>query len=247
MLNNLEIDGRELLPLKEAATAVSYTRDYVTRLAREGKIFATVVGRQWYVDLATLQSYVENIKLEQQIRKKQLSEQRKQELEFRDIFNRKQAVVAKKSKSFHSKAMLEAVAVLMLGLVCGWVAYFFSTYSPQYKILAQVSEATDASKVSPTKSQSFQVSDTNAVQNEMGVTELDVDNSQNNIHIESMGDVSRGVMLFPAGVSSSTVKDLFSDVIRIKQRPDGVSEIELVGKDNVSKTIPFVAVPVTNQ
>jgi hypothetical protein len=65
--------------------------------------------------------------------------------------------------------------------------------------------------------------------------------------IESMGNVSNGVLLFPSGVSSSTVEDLFSDKVKITQQSDGTSVIELLDKEGLvkdTKSIPVVAVPV---
>jgi len=43
---------------RDAAALVSYSPDYVSRLAREGKILAEQRGRDWYVDIDSLKLFV---------------------------------------------------------------------------------------------------------------------------------------------------------------------------------------------
>ena len=48
---------KKLLPANEAGRAVGYSTNYVNRLAREGSITASRDGRQWLVDLSSLQNF----------------------------------------------------------------------------------------------------------------------------------------------------------------------------------------------
>lgn len=72
-------DTQNLLPAKEVAGLVGYTSDYVTRLAREGKIDAVNEGRQWLVDpdsvkLFSLQAAAEKRERALQLREKRIQE-----------------------------------------------------------------------------------------------------------------------------------------------------------------------------
>ncbi|KXJ99765.1 MAG: hypothetical protein UZ19_OD1000263 [Parcubacteria bacterium OLB19] len=57
MSTQIEINGAQLIPLKEAAKRIAYSRDYLAKLAREQKIVATQIGRQWFVDMYSLQTF----------------------------------------------------------------------------------------------------------------------------------------------------------------------------------------------
>ena len=68
MLAQVKINGDTFLPIKEAAKLVLYSRDYVARLAREQKIVAMQVERQWFVDTVSLKNFAETAELEQTVR-----------------------------------------------------------------------------------------------------------------------------------------------------------------------------------
>lgn len=53
-LNEITLDGRRYISVKRAAALADYTTDYVGQLCRGGKIEATRMGRNWYVDEASL-------------------------------------------------------------------------------------------------------------------------------------------------------------------------------------------------
>lgn len=119
MSTQLEINGISFLPIKDAAKVVSYSRDYVAKLAREEKIVASQIGRQWYVDPLSLKNFAEAAVLEQEVRKQKLSDERKREqslkAEVRTI--RKEVV----RKAVRAKRETRAVAALVLcfGILTG--------------------------------------------------------------------------------------------------------------------------------
>ncbi|MBI3574013.1 hypothetical protein HY090_03100, partial [Candidatus Kaiserbacteria bacterium] len=49
--------NREFIPLKEAAAKVGYTPDYLAKLSREGSVNAVRIGREWSVELASLEVF----------------------------------------------------------------------------------------------------------------------------------------------------------------------------------------------
>ncbi|MCA9359394.1 hypothetical protein KC926_04305, partial [Candidatus Kaiserbacteria bacterium] len=99
MTTTLEIDGKKFQTIKSVANKVSYSRDYITRLAREGKILATHVGRQWFVDLDSLNNYIDTTAKETEVRKKMLSEERKREQIIATAAQKKKDIQTRKAKT----------------------------------------------------------------------------------------------------------------------------------------------------
>lgn len=56
-MESIEVKGVEFLKAAKAAKSFGYTSDYLGQLARAGKIEAKLVGRSWYVNVASLQEH----------------------------------------------------------------------------------------------------------------------------------------------------------------------------------------------
>jgi hypothetical protein len=54
----IEIEGIELLRSKDAARIVGLASDYISRMARAGEIDGRLVGNLWFVNLASLKSFI---------------------------------------------------------------------------------------------------------------------------------------------------------------------------------------------
>ena len=119
MSTHVEIDGISFLTIKDAAKAFSYSRDYVARLAREGKIVATQVNRQWLIDAVSLQNFAEASELEQSVRKQQLSLERKREQIIKQEVVDIKKEIRLKVKSIGMQSQMVAACVLCLGLFAG--------------------------------------------------------------------------------------------------------------------------------
>ncbi|MEY3783759.1 MAG: hypothetical protein RLZZ230_81 [Candidatus Parcubacteria bacterium] len=241
MLDVLEIDGKKLSPIKEAANAVSYSRDYVTRLAREGKIFATVVGRQWFVDLDSLKAYSQNMVLEQEVRKRQLSEERKQECQVRDSVIAQKKVHNKRARSLHTRAVAIALVVLSFGILSGWGVHQFILTKPIQLVDSHTSQRFTGSVAEATNMQNS----VESVVSEVTVAPINNSVSQD---IQGLGDVKQGVLLLPASGSTTSVNSLFSDEVVAVQKEDGsyvVGRVDKVG-NLIGSEIPFVVVPIVS-
>ena len=83
MSSELHINGRVFQTVRLAAREVSYSKDYITRLARERKVQAVHIARNWYIDVAALKNYEETLTLDTGARNRQLKLQRQQELQVR--------------------------------------------------------------------------------------------------------------------------------------------------------------------
>ena len=57
-MDELEISGKLYISSKKAARQNKYHADYIGQLIRGGKIVGTKVGRAWYVEAASLASYL---------------------------------------------------------------------------------------------------------------------------------------------------------------------------------------------
>ncbi len=129
MSTAVEINGLSLIPIREAAVRVSYSRDYVARLAREGKIVASQVGRQWFVDLTSLEKFSAEASALEEVRKQELRAERKRELIAKESLSVLDAVVAEKMKRQRFDAAVVTVAVMCLGLFTG-VGVYTAAYIP---------------------------------------------------------------------------------------------------------------------
>lgn len=53
-MHELYFDGKKFISSKRASEITKYTKDYVGQLARGGKVTARLVGRNWYIDEASI-------------------------------------------------------------------------------------------------------------------------------------------------------------------------------------------------
>lgn len=240
----LEIDGKSLYPIKDAAKLVSYSRDYITRLAREKKITAAHVGRQWFVDLDSLKSYVETSTLENEIRKKQLSAERKHEGQIRKVVEQQRTLHLNKAKSVHTRAVVTASLVLMFGLVTGLTTnQLISNSNVAQPQVANTYDAQINQLPNPVPEVTVDTSVTITDEVEKSLIEY-----QNTQEIKPIGDIRNGVLLFPDG-GNTNLESMLSDKVVIKDLPDGTKEVvrvDVAGRE-VGNAVPFVVVPIESE
>jgi hypothetical protein len=248
MTSSLDIDGKKMLSIKSVSTLTGYSRDYITRLAREQKIIASQLGRNWFVDLDSLQHYSATIEIEQQARQQQLSIERKQELKLKELLEKKELEQAQLKHRLARRSKILAAAVLFLGLSSGLVIERVPFVSIQLHhqvasvpfiqwFRGDVDIATAAEK------------------REILATPAGaevVNFSHESFRLSTMAQPADGVLLLPSatsGTSSLTdVKKLFSDDVRILKGQDGEQYVAQVNtKGEVVRKIPFVVVPVSTR
>lgn len=100
-----------------AGKQFGYTNDYITRLAREKKILARQVGRQWYVDTTSLENFVAHTEASKKAYAEKIRLERKQE---------RVEIPVRPMPHLHHRATTLAKAgfVLSAGFVIG--AFFFT-------------------------------------------------------------------------------------------------------------------------
>ena len=74
--NEISIDGVRYVSASQAAADFGFVRDYVTRLARTGKIRGRQLGRNWYVDRDALKRFSASQEHLREVRRYQLRRER---------------------------------------------------------------------------------------------------------------------------------------------------------------------------
>lgn len=70
-----KIFGDGTISSTQAGRDFGITNDYVTLLCRRGKIKGFLVGRQWFVEKKSLESFLHTSRLESEARRRALSKQ----------------------------------------------------------------------------------------------------------------------------------------------------------------------------
>ena len=229
MASLIQLGNIQLLPVKEAAEFVPYSRDYVARLAREGKVVATQIDRQWFVDVTSLQNFFTHATIEESVRKRHLSLARKRDLEVREDYRTRLAAIAEKRNATKRAALVQTALVLFCGLSVGGILTVMDFARTPQSVVSSVESLTrDTSADAAVVKSVTEVKEFPGVNN--SVTETDT----------SM-DVSQGIVMLPnATSSSSTVEGFFSDPVTVEMTSSTTGTI----RNGVSqKTMPFVRVP----
>ncbi len=231
MSTSSQNDGKNFQPIKEAAVAVSYSRDYVTRLAREQKIRAKHVGRKWLVDIDSLRLFAESALVEQEIRKRQLSEDRKLEAKVREAVDEKKSSYEDIANKLHKKSMIVASLVLSFGVVSGGLSHHF--------LLKPITDSQVASVGSLVSS----APEGSLIEEEVDLYATDSGFSQSK---HSIGKIENGLLLLPDSDKDFSPQEMFSDTVAVKETADGSSVVKIVNEfgETVGDEIPFVVVPV---
>ncbi len=135
MAEALAIDGTEYIHAALAGRRFGYTGTYLIMLARDGRIRGQKVGKRWYIDPESVSRFVSDAEKVREARSEIIREARKAELRAYAVANEKQFKVRVPKASV---ALLETLAILVIGLTIGAVGYFGTTTTSQ---TAQVSKA----------------------------------------------------------------------------------------------------------
>lgn len=219
-----------LISAKAASDLVPYSRDYIARIAREGKIAAVQIDRQWFVEETSLQNFYTQSLIEEAVRKRHLSHKRKLELEVKERYQSRLKQLEEKRRAGAVATAIVATLVLFGGMSSG--VWFLSGDSSIY--LA-----------------SLATSEKDAVANRGLATSPYIKSTEyfveSPVVLESTRNLSfgNGVVLLPTGSSDQELedtRDLFSDeaVISVTSSTTGIIEVKQAG---VITTMPFVRIP----
>lgn len=125
MANVLTIEGKEYTPATDAGKHFGYTKDYLLMLIKNGKIEGRKIGHKWYVHVPTAAEFFKTSELVREARRKAISEARKTELK---IHTRTRA------KSHSHVALVETLAIVVIGLAIGATGYLGTVATPSAAI-----------------------------------------------------------------------------------------------------------------
>jgi len=239
MTKSLEIAGKKMHSIRYASACIGYSHDYVTRLAREGKIAAAQVGRNWYVDLDSLTHYASVMELELKLRQQQLSDERKRERQLNQLVQYQSVQVLQKNSVRGPSLKIAALASVAL-VICSALAL---------KQLPGIGKAQLASVEQVHQVQGLPVV---GVSSNKTFTEdpQHLNFSHESFNLSTLSDKTQGVLLLPSnGTSSPNTAAMFSDEVKVvTDSKTGEQFVALMNdKGEVVEKIPFVVVPVNTK
>ena len=234
MIPDLQLGSSQLLPVKEAAEFMACSRDYVTRLARENKITATQINRQWLIDMDSLKNFFAFSQYEMAVRKKHLREIRKKELLVKQEFSEKINSLKINQDQIGTKTAVVSLTLLLCGIGTGLLLNFTNIYISfdRVAVLAQIPQGIV----------------TNFFHTLTGENKIVVyDEWVSNFGLMERTDkllMSNGIIIFPANVSpdQNEIGNLFSDNTVIEVTGINTGLVRADGFQN-GRSIPFVKIP----
>lgn len=223
----------KLISAKAASDIVPYSRDYIARIAREGKIQAVQIDRQWFVELTSLQNFYEQSLIEESVRKRHLSQKRKLELEVKENYKTRLDQLQQKRSAGPVQAVALAVLFVLGGVSSGFL--FLNGNSGSYVANVLGSEV---GTISPDVPSAF-------VQKNVVVGFSDRSNVEETTRPLSLRG---GIVLLPTETQNphADVKDLFSDEVVVTETSSS-SSVMLVDQNGVKTTMSFVRIPESSR
>lgn len=245
MSNSLETDNKKMESVGAASARFGYSRDYITKLARDKKILATRVGRQWFLDFASLEAYVQKSELEQKIRQQGLRAERKAEREL--VLQSQKEVLTPTTylrQLAKQKSALATMFLLGMAFTYSTVHFLALTSDPETQVASSplIPEFKNVEEV-------YDVAVFNNVATFESVPQS-VEFSQESVRLSNLENFDNGILLLPynSGTTSTTKpQELFSDDVKILTDAAGQTYVARVNPQNqVVAEIPFVLVPVSS-
>lgn len=257
MSTSIKINEVALIPIKEAAKKVSYSRDYIARLAREKKITASQISRQWFVDMASLQNFIDSVEIEQKIRKQNLSDERKRDLQVKNKLDLLHKSIKQRRNNFHFQATFVTILVLCFGLLSGITLYNTEEFTKLSSSLFPVVAGIGANVSLPVTENNFKdtsvretvsFSDSFSVQTVIADTKTPV--FVDEIEVRSIKNSINGILLLADDgevKTESQVEALFSDEVSVEFTDTNEGKVVVNFEDEDTKEFPFVTVPVSEE
>lgn len=243
-----KLQEETMLPIKAAAEHVSYSRDYVARIAREGKVVAEQRGRQWFVSLSSLEQFVVAAAQEREVRRHVLSEQRRREREEQEQVAALAAASARRRARAPRVAGAAVALVLTLGLgaaslllqlpIAGELAHW--TVSPAATPLAREQVLVESSQTSTREAERV----VPAVRTKVSLTpHFATERTQQ--ALAAQGDLLVLGRADVGAVATATISSYFSHAVVLERDERGEWRVYRASPSGepIGRGIPFVAIP----
>ncbi len=222
MSDFFHLGNRKLVPLKDVTKIVPYSKDYVARLARDGRVAAAQINRQWYIDAESLKNFFEHAQLEVQARTAYTRALRKEELDLHAWWTAFTKTQQERQATRPQRVMGKTIVILILGMLVG---LFVTSATPVY------TNTSLASMVLGSQSAAVSEFQTNNEWYQTGV--IVEDESFKNPH---------GILLTPESTVGNEInpETLFSDPVTVEMTSPTAG---VIYSSTTSSTVPFVKIP----
>lgn len=242
MSSSVKIGAVEFISVKDAASRSSYTRDYITRLARDEKVVATQVKRQWFIDPVSLQNFIESAKIEREIRGQLLREERRREQQAHG-----KNVTSEQVREHVTRAPLHAYLATASVVVCGlFLGVVIHATNPVGSMFGSTNQIAQVATTQDGHDDLHTQTSLPAVETARRALVPDVSNDR--VVGQRTFSGNEGVLLLPVGVASSgdtVVDELFSDEVTLTYRSANEGVVTTQLRDGAGTPLAFVMVPVT--
>ena len=266
MSKELVVDGKNYLPSTVLAGRFSYTTDYLGKLAREEKVSATRVGRQWYISEESLQKFVASTSEAKARRNHELREERQAE---RESFSAEKKVkieestVKEISLASPTQSLMQAVAVVACGFLVGFLGFVAYEGGVEFSALSEAAEST-AAEVAEALQPPFSIAAAAETQTAFidfsvlwgwlfGKTEVVVVETVEVVNqppepLSGEVYVQNAMLMLDPSTSTTTAKEIqdsFSDEVEVTFDGPNTGILQPVFKEKTDESYRFLLVPVT--
>lgn len=228
----LQKSDTEIISVKVAATLVPYSRDYIARIAREGKIVAVQIDRQWFVERTALINFYEQALIEESVRKQHLSLKRKLELQIKERHQDRLQILAEKRMTGSVQAALLTAFILFGGIstACLFLGNFSSS-----SIASVISSQTQTLPAIDIQAQPFILVDY-------------LDAPADVLETTKPLSLDGGIVLLPSNTTkmNNEIADFFSDDVEINMTSTSSGMIS-TEQNGIKTELPFVRIPNASQ
>ena len=247
----LEIDGKKYTPSSALAGSFGYSADYISKLARDGKILGQQVGRQWYIESDSLADFSRVTKSQKAERREELRVARKLEWATNENKLNNSVVIPTQGQTL-SKAVVVFACLLCLSSLAWAVNY-------NNLAIADIQEgaklfAEDITEILP---DSKMVTDSQVALlgwlKEWWWGKEEANNlAKSDINgIESVNKNNQnGIVLLESEVGSDeidSIRQQFSDPVEVQFTESDSGLIKPIFKNATEESYKFLLVPVTKQ
>lgn len=247
-------DNTKFIDARTAGKLVGYSSDYVTRLAREGKIHAVQTGRQWLVDPESLKFFTLTVQAQKRERAKQIREERRAELVAANFVEPISADVTEETvlkNPLQQIALAQTVAIAACLFITFHLVWFSLESRLNFSSLALganvITEQLKASIFQPLKNYSTEVASVVFSQETEVQNEPPLESSQS----DSTTRTFEGIVIIEDSPQAPTeidsIRESFSDEVSVEF--DGVDSgvLKPVFKNQSNESYRFLLTPVKNQ
>lgn len=244
---SLENGSKNYLPIKEASKLVSYSRDYVAKLAREQKILAKQESRQWFIEVDSLKNFAFLSECEQKIRSQRLSAERKREQQIKKEIESISFASEKKLSTLPVRVATRLIGTVFAGLFLGVL------FSQSSLIFDALNSKSLSASLDYAVNQVFNLDfgkEEYQQNTDFFVTKDDNSFSDTEVVVNPITPEGyQGVLILTPGYTpsdSGSVQELFSDPVQVEMFSDTDGRVSLPteGIGSSSKSVDFSLVQI---